>query len=230
MPIVQDITLVLDPADVLRRQEGSPGGKDNPALLSLTEDMLRIATGQGLIRHALVYEMFSVANIRDGRVLLAEGAVLEGRRLAKLFASAERVAAVMCTLGPDLDARVSALHEDNAELESVLLDGIGNAAMDALAREACLSVKQSEESGGRQASGPLSPGLFGLPMENQTVLHRLAGGERIGIRLTPGLMMVPNKSLSLLIGIGKDMQTWDHAQACSWCNLKESCAYRVSRG
>lgn len=227
MPIVRDIRLHIDPVDVLRQQAGQRQGNVNPSLKSLVEELHSQVADQNLIQPEVAFELFPIDAVRDNRVILESGAVLEGRRLAIHFGSAKMVAGVMCTLGPRLDDRVSAFHGEDNELESMLLDGIGTLAVNALGAEACHQVKDRAESDGLQASGPLSPGLFGLPMENQTVLHRLVQGERIGITLTPGLMMIPNKSLSMIIGIGESMETWEKAEACSWCNMKHHCTFRV---
>ncbi len=230
MPIIKQIQVEIDPADVLRRQEGSRARPVRPALRALTLELLAMVADQELIEPAIAYETIPVAEVRGGQIALESGAFFEGRRLVSLLGQAERLAGVMCTIGPRLDEKVDALNADDDALASVLLDGIGNAALDAVAVEACHLVKQEAESEGLHASGSLSPGLFGLPLDNQTVLQQLVGGERIGIALTSRLMMVPHKSLSMIIGLGKSVPEWDRSQACSWCNMSTKCAYRRSAG
>jgi hypothetical protein len=185
MPIVKRIKVEIDPAEVLRRQEGSRARPVRPALRDLTRELLAMTADQELIEPAIAYESFPVAEVRGSRIVLEGGALLEGRRLVSLLGEAERVVGVMCTIGPRLDDKVSALHADDDALASVLLDGIGNAALDAVAVEACHLVRREAEREGLHASGSLSPGLFGLPLDNQTVLQQLIGGERIGIAHIP---------------------------------------------
>ena len=51
----------------------------------------------------------------------------------------------------------------------------------------------------------------------------LEEAARAGIRLTQAGMMIPLKSISFVVGVGKDMAQTD---TCAVCTLKETCRYR----
>ena len=228
MPIVRKIDVRIEPADLARRIEGNSSGPPNPVLRALTQELMGLVNEQQLIQAAVAFELFPIASFEENRLVLSNGAILEGRLLVTKFKSASRIATAMCTIGPPLEEMSQEFYGQEQELESMLLDGIGNAAIDALGRETCLLIRQTVEEDGHNVSSPLCPGLFGVPMENQAVMHRLVQGEQAGISLTEGMMMTPKKSLSIILGVGADLAVWNNATACSWCNMKSSCAFRIS--
>ncbi len=227
MPVLRDISLGLSLEDIVRREQGASQRKVHPQILKLRKELLaQVERGQ-LLLPAIAFEVVTIAESRRDRLILADSQELEGRMLCARFGAATKVAMVAGTIGPRLDEQVAQYHACNDDLRALLLDGIGNAAVDALSRAACQRIHAEALSLGLQASSTLSPGLHGLPLSNQWVLFRLVDGARIGIRLTPAAMMVPGKSISMLIGLGQEMPQWSRAQACAWCNMSQHCAYRV---
>ena len=126
-----------------------------------------------------------------------------------------------------LEEKVTEYFTRNDPLRAVILDGIGNTAVDSLAQETCQLIKQEAASRNYEASSPFSPGMTGWPISEQWHLFRLVPAEQIGVRLTSSAMMVPRKSISLVIGIGQDMPIWTQSEVCDRCNLKKTCHYRV---
>lgn len=228
MPAVLDLPLSLDMADVLRREEGNRLREVPPRVLAGILDMRREADELRLIRPAFVYELLPVAEELVDRIRLGDGTTLLGRMLVTRFRGASRIAALVGTIGGALEKRSAEWLTVDDPFKAWLLDGIGNAALDALSREMCRTISGLALTEHLRASGPLAPGVHEIPMENQPALLRLAGAERIGVRLNDSWMMEPVKSISMLIGVGPDQKSWDRAQACAWCGLKSSCAYRAT--
>ena len=227
MPVVLDPPLVLEMADLLRREEGSRRRDMPPRVLAAILELRKQAEEERLIRPAFVYEAYPVAEVLEERLVLEGGVLLAGRMLVTQLRSARRILALVGTIGAALERRAMEWHEAQDPFRALLLDGIGNAAMDALSREMCRAASAFAAERDVRASGPLAPGIHGIPLANQPLLLRLAGAERVGVRLSSGLMMEPVKSISMVIGIGAEVDTWDKAQACSWCDLKTRCDYRV---
>jgi hypothetical protein len=227
VPVVLQPPLVIETADLLRREAGNRR-RDVPArLLNAILEVQLVAEEERLVRPAYVYEACPVASVQEQGLCLAGGARLDGRMIATRLRTARRALAMVGTIGPDLERRSQEWQEAEDPFRALLLDGIGNAAVDALSREMCRAAGALAAAEGMRASGPLAPGIHGIPLSNQPTLLGLAGAERIGVRLSPGWMMTPVKSVSMVIGIGPDLETWDKAQACAWCNLKTRCDYRV---
>jgi hypothetical protein len=77
------------------------------------------------------------------------------------------------------------------------------------------------------ASSPLSPGMPELPIANQQLVFQLLPADEIGVRLTDRYVMVPLKSISMVIGLGTEMPTWTQAEVCARCSLNQNCLHRM---
>lgn len=113
---------------------------------------------------------------------------------------AETITLGVCTIGPALEQRSSALFgEDPAA--AVILDEIGTLWVNGLARELHDAVRAAAKAAGQQASPSYRPGIGRWPVEFQSELLNLMPADELGIRLSHGIM-IPQKSVSMIIGVG----------------------------
>lgn len=225
MHVINNVPLLLDVEQVLRRQGIRDRSKLQPRFMSILHELL--TTVNDLLEPAFAYELHFIAKLRHDQLYLKSNTVLHSSPLLSLLSSAKMLAAMVCTMGARLEERVANYFTQDDPLRAVILDGIGNAAVDTLAQEACQFIKHEASSLGYKASSPLSPGMDGWPISEQRQLFRMVPAERIGVHLTSSAFMVPLKSILMVIGIGLEMPTWTQAQTCGRCGLKETCLYRV---
>jgi len=218
MTIIRDIPLSLTMEHILRRQGMADISAVSPKILALSRELIdEVGTLQSL-DPAIAYEFCPVNEIND------RGERLHGQ---KRFPFASELAAIACTIGSQLERKVTDYFAHDEPLRGVLLDGIGSAAVDILAQEACRMIGVVAGSQGNESSSPLSPGMPGLPLSEQRALCRIAQAEKIGVHLSESAMMMPRKSISMLVGIGPKMPTWTKAQVCSECVLNKTCRYKI---
>jgi hypothetical protein len=67
----------------------------------------------------------------------------------------------------------------------------------------------------------------GFPITEQWQMLNLVPAGEIGVSLTPIGMMMPRKSISMVIGMGSEMPTWTQAEVCARCNLRKTCPYKI---
>jgi hypothetical protein len=218
MPVIRDIPLSLELREVLRREGFREYSKIRPEMERLVRELLAGIGETHLLEPALAYEIFPVAAVSHQKWPLEE-----------LMPGAEALAAVVGTIGPGLENRVKNYFSRGEPLRGVLLDGLGSAAVDALTQEACKLVASEALSRGYQSSSPISPGMPGLPITEQRPLLELVPAREIGVSLTPAGVMVPRKSASMIIGLGKQMKTWTRAEVCARCHLGKTCLYRIHK-
>lgn len=144
-----------------------------------------------------------------------------------MLASARLIAVVVCAIGPRLEEPVSYHSSRKEPLRTLMLDGIGSSAVDVLFQEAWQYIDRGALPRGYQASSSLNPGMPGWPLSNQWQLFRLVPAEQIGVHLTTSTMMVPRKSVSMVIGMGQELPTSTKAETCARCTLTETCPYRL---
>jgi len=228
MPIRCDFRLTLKLDEVLRAQGIKDYSRLKPTMKSAIHELLDRVNDGDLVEPAVVYETYHVAEVTDNH-LKVEGndAVLHGSLLHSVLAEARQLAVAVCTIGPALERQASDYFSQGESLRGLLLDGIGSAAVGALGSETCQTIGREASVRGYQAGSPISPGSPRFPVSEQWELFRMAPAQDIGVRLSESGLMIPRKSLSMIIGLGPQMGTWTATESCDHCNLSRTCRYRA---
>lgn len=176
-----------------------------------------------LFRPRVVVREYAVDGLRHKRLRL-DGGSLEGPLIVQHLAGAKRVAVMVCTLGPDLEAVTSELMRSDAVL-GMAMEGAGTAAVEMLSVLACNRLEAGAKAEELHASIPLSPGMVGWPVDpGQRQVFALVDASEIGVRLTASLMMSPRLSVSQVVGFGEEKML--EGRACDYCSLKDTCRYQ----
>lgn len=210
--------------DVLRGQGADPAviRARSPRLLQVAEQALE--EGLSLVEPQVIQERFSVESVRHDRLRLGNGASLVGQGIAQHLAPATEIVVVVCTIGPVLDERSSAVMGQDV-VRGLALYGVGSAAVEALGNAVCRRVDTEAAERDVRTTIPLSPGMIGWSVEEgQPQIFQLVDGDRIGVALNPGGVMTPLKSLSMVIGLGRNVA--DQGRTCDYCAMKETCRHR----
>ena len=159
MPVIGDIPLSLKTEEVLRRQGFKKHSKIRPEIKNLILELLTTVENAHLLESAVAYEYHQVTGMSPGQVSLERDKVIHGSLLPKIFPEAKELAVLVCTIGPKLEKQATDYSKSGEALRGMILDGIGSAAIDMLAPEACRLIASEASSHGHQTSSPVSPGL-----------------------------------------------------------------------
>ena len=156
--------------------------------------------------------------------VLAETADLRlpGNTAAKMLADCPRCAVLVCTLGATFDAWVR--REQARDLtRAVMLDALGSVWVEA----GCDAAEEAIHARFPEAylTDRFSPGYGDLPLDVQPMLLDRAGGSRLGVTLTDSMLMVPQKSVTAIVGIASTPQS-ARIRGCAYCTLRNTCPYR----
>jgi hypothetical protein len=223
MELVQDFELSLNVDDILRGEGTDPDKvrPRRPALVKAAAIALEEASSR--VHPAALINRIKVSEHRHERILLQGGAEIANSLVAHHLAGAEQIIIVVCTIGKELETYTSSQMKVDPLL-ALALDGFGNAAVEEISHQVCAQIGEQARAQSLTASTPISPGLPEWPVEvGQPLIFSLLEPVRIGITLTSSGMMVPNKSISFVLGIGHDTIQTD---LCDLCNLRERCHYR----
>ena len=224
MPILKDWDLIIDADQVIRGQGADPAviRSRSPKLVEYAERA--ILDGTTLINPELLFRRMAIERVVHERISLEGGDEMRGKFLAKHLAPATEVLIILCTIGTGLEEKASQVMRSDP-LYGLALDGLGSAAVEALANAACRRFELEIEERRLEASIPLSPGMQDwLVEEGQNLIFKLLPAEDIGVSVTPSWIMLPRKSLSMVIGIGEKMTRV--GRTCDYCNLRETCRYQ----
>lgn len=224
MDILREWTLRVDVDGVLRGQGADPAviRSRSPRLVAFAEQALE--EGLKLVEPVVAYRRLQIESLQHESLRLQGGQCLSGSLIAQHLGPAQEVVVLVCTVGNALEAHVQQIMATNMML-GLALDGVGSAAAEALATEACLLLEDEAAQRGMEATIALSPGMIGWPVEKgQPQIFALLDAGEVGVTLTSATMMAPRKSLSMVLGLGADVS--QGGRTCDYCHMKETCRYQ----
>ena len=227
MPVIRNISLSLKTREVLRREGFWEHSQIRPEIKILIRELLANVKKARLLEPAIAYEIYTITEISQRQLSLEGKLVIRDSLLPSLLPQAKELAVAVCTIGPRLEERATDYFNQGEPLRGTLLDGIGSAAVDLLMEEVCKFIASEASSRGYEASSPINPGMPGLPITEQGQWLKLVPAREIGVSLISSGIMVPRKSVSMVIGIGPQMAKWTRAEVCARCHLKKTCPYRI---
>jgi hypothetical protein len=227
-PILRDWRNRLDVDWVLRGQSADPTviRSRNPVVIKFAERAL--AEGMPLLNPIVIYRRLAVKSVRHERIALRGGGVLTGKLVAEHLAAAQEIVVIAATIGGRLEDRISqALKHDT--MYALALDGFGTAAIETLAVATCRHFSKAAAGKGLKTTIPLGPGMIGWPVEmGQKEIFALLDTDKVGLRLTSSSLMVPRKSLSMVVGLGPEVTKG--AKTCTYCAMQATCRYQDHYG
>lgn len=134
----------------------------------------------------------------------------------------ENAAIFVCTIGPDMEEWSKEAAVKGEPLESYFIDAAASAIAEKCADYIHAFISKKMERLGLKITNRYSPGYCQWSVSEQQKLFSLLPEGFCGIKLTESSLMKPVKSVSGIIGIGKDVK-WNDYQ-CGTCGVKD-CTY-----
>jgi len=140
--------------------------------------------------------------------------------------NANQLALFACTAGPEITRMAAEYNSNGHAVHAYIIDSMGSIiverAMDIIQEKLKLSMAEK----GFKITNRYSPGYCGWETREQQLLFSLLPFNFCGITLTDSFLMKPIKSISGIIGIGKDV-SYNH-YTCNFCK-DVNCPYRGKR-
>ena len=227
MTIVRDIHISLDKRQVLRREGIGQQSSVKPEIMTLIDELLAGVADEHLLEPVIAYEIYPVSGLDYNQLSLEGNLALHGPLLFSALSNAEEIVATVGTIGSKLEKQVTDYVGSREPLRGLLLDGIGSAAVDSLVQETCKLIQNEALLRGYQAGSPVSPGIPSFAITEQWQLFRMVPSEAIEVTLAPSGIMVPRKSFSMVVALGKQVTAWKQGEACARCHLNKTCRYKL---
>ena len=222
--VLGDIPLRIDPAEVRAFHGYKPLRPAAPDQLGVQLEAARAAIA-AVIHPRLVYRVVAVAERAPHRLALAGGTRLHIPHVEAHWGPVEAVAVALATVGDEPEALIVARREAGDADAASCLDSAASAAVECLAEWANDHLCQRGVAAGLRVTNRISPGLAGWNLAEQPLLFGLCPGDAIGVGLRPDGAMTRAKSISLLIGIGREARVDHYFVQCRRC-WAEACQAR----
>ena len=183
--------------------------------LSRCETVLR-----GAVRPRVVWRLFDLES--DG-FLAGTSFRPEGESIRALLRGCDGVILMAATLGAEVDLLLRRESRRNL-VDAAMLDALANTAIENVCDNLCLDLAQAVAP--RMLTPRFSPGYGDFPLAQQAAFCSVLDvSRRIGVSLTSGSLMVPQKSVTALLGVSAHPPAARIA-GCDACNLSDRCLYR----
>lgn len=146
-----------------------------------------------------------------------EGEFALGRIIERQLKGSEAYAFFVCTAGVEFEAYQQRLKGQGDMVRVFIADALGSIIAERCADQMELHLQQSIDKLGWHHTNRFSPGYCGWHVGEQQLLFPLFEGHTCGIILNDSSLMVPIKSVSGIIGLGKDVHRLDYT--CGLCDF-----------
>jgi hypothetical protein len=142
-----------------------------------------------------------------------------GKTISNQLSDIRSVALFVVTLGKGIDVWSRECFAAGDPVKGFVIDSAGSMLIEKVADILEAEIREQANKQNLSASNRFSPGYCGWNVEQQQILFAQFPKNICGITLSETSLMVPIKSVSGIIGIGKDVTKKDYH--CSLCDLKD---------
>ena len=149
-----------------------------------------------------------------------------GKIILRQLHGSEAYALFIATAGVAYEAYQHRLTEEGDMVRVFIADSLGSVIAENTADRMEHHLQTSIDKLGWHHTNRFSPGYCGWHVSEQQLLFPLFDGHTCGVTLTDSSLMVPIKSVSGIIGLGKEVRRLDYT--CGLCNF-EKCYKRKQK-
>ena len=184
---------------------------------------IALAESQALLKPAAIWEFAPVREYRHDRLIMESGVVLKGGPFAQVMSGAEQLIVGVCTVGEGISQASAAAKQCGSLMRSMFYEMFGTYTVGMIRQQMVEMFEREIRPQGLHISTMLSPGESTWPVTQQKELFTLVDAAQIGVSLTSTMMMHPIKSLSMVMGFGRNPLGSEGATNCDFCTIRDTC-------
>jgi hypothetical protein len=146
-----------------------------------------------------------------------------GKIVTSFIRESEQFLFFIVTAGKGIELESQKFLHGAEPLLGYIYDVLGSLTVESALEKFLLSREKDFMKAELKTTNPYSPGYCGWPVSDQRQLFALFEDKNCGIRLSETCLMDPIKSISGIIGIGKDVKKQPYS--CALCDAN-NCLYR----
>jgi len=196
--------------EIMTFLSASQSGKTETLEVAVDEILLQLSDNKD------IEGAYTVKNI-------AISALNAGKKIEKYLNDASCLALFACTAGKMFTDLTKKYNSEDDLLEAYIVDAIGSLTVEKTMDRIQSELEKKVARQGLKTTNRYSPGYCNWALEGQKKLFAEMGELPVNICLSEYCLMYPIKSVSGIIGIGKEVRKMKYA--CAICNDK-NCIYR----
>lgn len=175
------------------------------------------------IRGGYIVVRPSDIDFKTGMITIGDTILDCGRQICGYLRHSEQLILFICTAGEKFTQLRQDFDKNNDYLSGFVVDTFGSMVVEGAMDYIQQQIESDYAALGSKITNRYSPGYCNWPLVDQRKLFGLLPPNDCQIQLTNSSLMLPIKSVSGLIGIGREVRKSKYA--CDICNNKE-CMYR----
>ncbi len=221
---IKDFKIDIDKKEVCRYLGYRNGRRPKSSILLLIDKETEEA--HNLIQTSCFYQLKGVKRVRSPQVILEDGLTITSEVLSRVLPRCQQVAIFVVNIGRRLEKRVNQLMEGGQMLRATILDAVGSEAVEEAVDYLQNKLRELANSDGAEITMRYSPGYCDWDITQQRVLFEAMNSAPLGVSLTDECLMVPRKSVSGLIGLGRFEKYQLRLSPCLFCTKMECLSRR----
>lgn len=151
--------------------------------------------------------------------------LIQGKDLTEMLAECHELVLMAVTLGQEIERLLMKTEVTNMA-DAVILDACASTAVENVCDHFEFDLRAEVEREGLYLTDRFSPGYGDFPLSVQGRLcDSLNTARRIGLTVSPNLILVPRKSVTAVLGISERPQKL-RKRGCEVCSMFLNCPYR----
>ncbi|MBN1188788.1 MAG: hypothetical protein JXA46_03470 [Dehalococcoidales bacterium] len=217
--IISNEQLKISSRQIFNRIGYEDGNEPSSRIQSLVHDY--IDNYQDFLTPTYAYTIRDIISTSSNQVITDDFIVLKSLKLTRLLERCKKVAIFALTIGDNLEDMVAYLASQGLVLKASVLDAIGSGAAEKLAGMVEDKIKVMAAMEGMVTSRRFSPGYCDWQVDQQRMVFQLLKDLPHGVTLTDSCLMIPQKSISGIIGLGPPHNDVEKYNPCISCSKKE---------
>jgi len=204
--------------------EEQAGALKRPSMQEVARAAL--ARAVDLVDPAVAYDWFPVGRVAEKQAEVG-GLTFHLGRHAELLQPAKSALLAVVTVGPRLEAESRRLQTAGKALDAYMLDSAGVFGVGLLLQKSHRIAEEEAAERGWGVGAELAPGqLSGWSIAEQLLVAQLLDVAAIGVSVTESGILIPQKSASLMVGIGPEYESSEVRSPCEYCDVSDTCRFR----
>ncbi len=212
---INDFEIEIDKDEVCRylgyRKDQGP----RSSISSLIDE--EIDDAYELIQPSCFYQLMDIKRVRRPRVILEDSLTITSEVLSRVLGHCHRVAIFLTTIGQGLENKVAELMAEGQMLKATVFDAVGSEAAEKTVCYLQERIGELANSDGSETTLCYSPGYCDWDITQQRVLFQAMNSAPLTVDLTEECLMVPRKSVSGIIGLGRFQKRGVRYSPCRHC-------------
>jgi hypothetical protein len=217
--------LHLDYNDVFKMLHVSDYSQNNPVIAETAHVFAQLENIANIHGGYMVYEKIVIKK-DNGIIYIEDKHINPQKKICGYMKEIEKIALFVCTAGEKFSFYSNKYFKEGNYLRGFIIDTFGSLIVEKSVDLFHQNLESKFSEVGLKLTNRYSPGYCDWQVNDQQQLFSLLPENPCNIQLSDSNLMIPIKSISGIIGIGKEVEKREYS--CSICKNK-TCIYRKVR-